>query len=58
LISTTLSMMCWCASATDEKSASPLGWKKQSTTALPPFAGRLIGRHSVPNSSRIASTTP
>ena len=34
--------------STDEKSASPSGLKKQSTTSLPPCAGRLIGRHSLP----------
>ena len=31
--------------------------KKQSTTRFPPSAGRLIGRHSLPNAScRLAST--
>jgi len=37
--------------STDEKSASPDGLKKQSTTRLPPSAGRLIGRHSLPNAA-------
>ena len=45
----TWSTRAWCASATDEKSASPEGLKKQSTTFVPPAAGRLIGRHSLPN---------
>src|SRR5262245_39177044 len=49
-------MRVW-ASLTEEKSvASPSLWKKQSTTLLPPSAGRLIGRHSRPNCSRISSS--
>ena len=38
-----------CASSTDEKSASPDGAKKQSETLLQLLAGRLSGRHSLPN---------
>src|SRR6267142_1118817 len=46
--STTGSTSAACASLTEEKSASPSGLKKQSTTSFPPFEGRLIGRHSRP----------
>src|SRR5437773_2614428 len=46
--STTWSTSAACASLTEEKSASPSGLKKQSTTSSPPFAGRLIGRHCFP----------
>ena len=46
--STTWSTSAACASLTEEKSASPSGLKKQSTTSFPPFAGRLIGRHCFP----------
>jgi hypothetical protein len=46
--STTWSTSAPCARLTDEKSDSPSGLKKQSTTRLPPPAGRLIGRHSLP----------
>ena len=35
----------------------PSGLKKQSTTRLPPSAGRLIGRHSLPNAAWIAAST-
>ena len=56
--STTWSMIRVWASWTEEKSvASPSLWKKQSTTLVPPAAGRLIGRHSRPNCSRISSST-
>ncbi len=46
--STTWSTSAECASATDEKSDSPSGLKKQSTTSVARLAGRLIGRHSRP----------
>ena len=55
--STTWSISAWCALATDEKSASPDGLKKQSTTRFPPSAGRLIGRHSLPKAARIDAST-
>ena len=56
--STTWSMICVCASSTDEKSAGlPRAWKKQSTTDAPLSAGRLSGRHALPKVSRISSST-
>src|SRR5262252_752499 len=54
--STTWSTSAECAALTEEKSESPSGLKKQSTTAVAPFAGRLIGRHSLPTASRIFSS--
>src|SRR2546430_3251503 len=40
----------------EEKSASPSGLKKQSTTSVPPFAGRLIGRHCFPTACWILAS--
>ena len=56
--STTWSTSARCAASTLEKSASPAGLKKQSTTRLPESAGRLIGRHSLPKADWIASRSP
>ena len=61
-ISASSTSMTWstsalCAWATEEKSASPDGVKKQSTTRLPPPAGRLIGRHSLPNAACRSETS-
>ena len=50
-------MWVW-TSATLEKSDSPSGWKKQSTISLPPFAGRLMGRTSLPKASRSCASRP
>ena len=36
----------------------PEGLKKQSTTRLPPSAGRLIGRHSLPKAAWILASSP
>ena len=56
--STTWSTSAECAAFTEEKSASPSGVKKQSTTSLPPWDGRLIGRHSLPNTSWMRASSP
>ena len=55
--STTWSTSAPCAAFTEEKSDSPSGLKKQSTIRVPPCAGRLIGRHSLPNISWIDAST-
>ena len=47
----------WAASIEEKSVFSPPGAKKQSTTFLRPCAGRLIGRHSLPNTSRIDAST-
>ena len=51
-------MISVCAASTEETSTGlPCGWKKQSTTDLPPSAGRLSGRQALPKTSRISAST-
>ena len=56
--STTCSTIAVCAAFTPTKSASPSGVKKQSTTSLRSWAGRLMGRHSLPKWSWILRRSP
>ena len=57
LTSTTWSMMASCASDSENISVSPSVCSKQSSTLVRFPVGKLIGRHSGPNSSRRSVTT-